>query len=93
MKTIYRLHKEPFASRIVSIFEKNTHRQLRRAPNGDGIIDFTYEEVYNLAKASGLRSKKQRHINKRFKRVMLAVLDDLVEKYGKDKRFDNKGTK
>jgi hypothetical protein len=72
-----KINKEPYISRVHELLAENHMGELR-----DGVLYFSWEEVYNLAKASGLRSKKTRHIVKRFKKIIHAALERLVEEHG-----------
>lgn len=49
--------------------------------NETGQICFTWFQVYCIAKATGLRSKKKRHIVKRFRLVMHEAIEELVSTY------------
>lgn len=50
-----------------------------RTVDHDGNLQFTWIEVLMIARATGLRSKKSRHIKKRFQLVMKEAIDKLLE--------------
>lgn len=50
----------------------------RRAVDDNGDFTFTEEEVYCLAKLTGLRTKKRRKIIKRFKNLMDYLIKNIV---------------
>ena len=57
----------------------NAKETLYKPTDENGQVMFTGEQVYCIAKASGLKSKKKRHIIKRFRLVMGEAIEELVK--------------
>jgi len=70
----YKAWKEPYKSKIEALLP------LKLTTDNNGILLFSGELVYNIAKASGLRSKKTRHIVKRFRKIMKQPINELSER-------------
>jgi len=69
----YRLTREPYISRL--------HECTTEMSEIDGSLTFHSDYVFNLAKSTGLRSNKKRHVKKRFKVVLFKTIDDAVKRY------------
>lgn len=48
-----------------------------------GRLNFSGEFLYYLAKCTGLKSKRRRHIIKRARRTILKMMKEMIEEYGK----------
>ncbi len=79
----YKALKEPYRSKIYLLLP------LKTLENGDSILTFDTELVYNVSKATGLKSKKKRHIEKRFKIVINQAIINLMEKYNENHPISN----
>lgn len=69
----YLLNVEPFASRV----KKQTIKTVE-TPRGLKFTD--YIDIYNIAKASGLKSKSMRKVKKRAKIVIIQAITNYSEK-------------
>lgn len=69
---IYNTYKQPYYGRIKNKVVLETT---------GNILSFENDFVYNVAKSTGLKSNKVRHIKKRFKLLILAALDAKIEEY------------
>ena len=49
--------------------------------DSNGTLLFDYEWVVAIARSTGLKSKKRRHIVKRFRIIMAYAITDLLERY------------
>lgn len=64
------------------IYLKKAQRLINgRKINDNGELLFTKEEVYCLAKVTGLRTNKTRKINKRFKKLINYLIEELVKEH------------
>lgn len=73
----FRLTNKKYLAQLELVME------FRKTLNDDDALIFIEHEVYLIAKASGLRSKKRRHIVKRFRLVMKEAINELVNEYKK----------
>lgn len=62
---------EPYKTKALNSLEKDN-----LTFSGQSLVGFSNETVYNFAKATGLRSKKQRHIIKRFRKIMIQAIEN-----------------
>lgn len=67
------------SSRIKQLL--NNRPAMYKKVEEDGKLYFTWEEMSVLAKATGLKSKKRRHIVKRFRLVIHEAIEALLEEH------------
>lgn len=72
-KRRFKVYNNQYRQRLL-----NGTTQLLKPTTENGQLQFSWQEVYLLAKASGLRSKKKRHIVKRFRLLMHEAIEELV---------------
>lgn len=75
----YYAYKEPYCSRINTTLRVESIHETKLG------LAFDLDLMYNIAMSTGLRSKKSRHIKKRFKIVLHQMLGDLLKHYEKEK--------
>lgn len=59
----------------------NERKNMLKKVDDNGELLFSWKEVYVLAKATGLKSKKKRKIIKRFRLLMHEAIEELVNSY------------
>lgn len=70
---MYNSKKQPYRQMLIDLNETIDYV--------DGTIVLSYTFMYYTAKATGLKSKKHRHIKKRFKRVLNQALTKTMRDY------------
>lgn len=71
-KQRFEIKLEPYKSRVIA----NNYAPIESSPNG---LSFPVESIYDIAKSTGLKSNKTRHILKRFKKVITLALYDSIQ--------------
>lgn len=71
----FKLKNKRYLTKLEKLLEE---RRIRQADE-NGVISFTAEEVYYIARASGLRTNKTRKIVKRFQLIMGQAIRNMVK--------------
>ena len=71
-------------------FKVKNRKYLQQVEIENGIFEgdklyFSYDLVVAICRSTGLRSKKKRHLTKRFKLIINQAITDLMEKYETDR--------
>jgi len=81
MKRRFSAHRKPYCD----LLQKHTkEKPILKQVDDDDKIWFTWEQMYLVAKATGLRSNTKRHIIKRFRLVMYEAIEALLEEHSID---------
>lgn len=74
MKNYYSI-KQPYVPKILATLS------VEKINETDLGLFFDYRLVYTIARATGLRSKKRRHIEKRFRAVMKQAITGMIKEH------------
>lgn len=75
MRKKFYITQEPYKTLMQELLDQND----RLVVSDRGVLQFDDRLAYYIAKATGLKSKKSRHIKKRFKIVIHDALRAMVE--------------
>lgn len=70
----HKLKLEPYKTNVFNLLKKDNIIVSKNKVYG-----FSGQSIYNIAKATGLKSKKSRHIIKRFRITVIQMIKDGLE--------------